>query len=126
MSFFFGLLDILLTTIILYDTLGLAYQLRKVGECETKDYLRVCLTWILFLSIYNLLSCSWKGFFGFLMRLLILLLKIFVAIPKFNGTLIIYKYLIEDGNAEKWYKQIIEKIKPQLCKVCPPTSESAK
>ena len=62
MTLFFGILDLLLTTILLFDTLGLAYQFRTKNTCEEKEYIRVCLSWILFLSISNLLSCETKGF----------------------------------------------------------------
>ncbi len=118
MTFFFGLLDVLLTSIMLFDTLGLAYQLRKQGTCEKDDYLRICLSWILFLTICNLFSCNRKGFLGILVRLIIFLAKAFVTLPITGGTLKIHKYLIEDGNAEKWYKKIMELVKSKLCKGC--------
>ena len=43
MTFFFGFLDVLLTTIMLFDTLGLAYQIRTQGpeNCEKKEYIRL-------------------------------------------------------------------------------------
>ena len=119
MTFFFGLLDILLTSVMLYDTLGLVYQFRKQGDVDRKEYLRISLSWILFLSICNLFSCNMKGFFGILFRLIIFLAKAFVTIPIFNGTLKIHKYLVEDRNAEKWYKQILEIAKAKCCKGCP-------
>ena len=124
MAFFFGLLDVLLTSIMLFDTLGLAYQLRKQGTCEKDDYLRICLSWILFLTICNLFSCNRKGFLGILVRLIIFLAKAFVTLPITGGTLKIHKYLIEDGNAEKWYKSTKNLIKSKLCKGCKCCSES--
>ena len=57
MNFFFGLLDVILLVVMLFDTLGLAYEFRHKGTCdEPKDYVRVCLSWILFLTICSLFS----------------------------------------------------------------------
>ena len=112
MTLFFGILDLLLTTILLFDTLGLAYQFRTKNTCEEKEYIRVCLSWILFLSISNLLSCETKGFFGSVFRLIIFLLKLFVVLPILGGTLKVHKFLIEEQRAEKW----LELIKVKVCK----------
>ena len=106
MTFFFGLLDVILTSVLLFDTLGLAFQIRKEGSCDTKEYVRVCLSWILFLTICNLFSCERKGFFGILIRLIIFLAKASVSLPIIGGTLKIYKYLIEDRNAELIYQKV--------------------
>ena len=116
MSFFFGLLDVILTSVLLFDTLGLAFQFRKDGSCDTKEYVRVCLSWILFLTICNLFSCERKGFFGFLMRLIIFLAKAAVSLPIVGGTLRIHKYLVEDRNAELIYQKLSGIIKSKLCK----------
>ena len=116
MTFFFGLLDVILTTVMLFDTLGLAFQFRRDGSCDTKEYIRVCLSWILFLTICNLFSCNKKGFFGVIMRLVIFLAKASVSLPIVGGTLKIYKYLVEDGHAELWYKKISGIVKSKLCK----------
>ena len=121
MTLFFGILDLLLTTILLFDTLGLAYQFRTKNTCEDKEYIRVCLSWILFLSISNLFSCETKGFFGTVIRIIIFLSKLFVVIPLLGGTLKIYKFLIEEQRAEKW----LELIKVKVCKEnCPTRSPS--
>ena len=116
MTFFFGLLDVILTTVMLFDTLGLAFQFRRDGSCDTKEYIRVCLSWILFLTICNLFSCNKKGFFGVIMRLIIFLAKASVSLPIVGGTLKIYKYLVEDGHAGLWYKKISGIVKSKLCK----------
>ena len=113
MSFFFGLLDTLLTAILLFDTLGLIYQFRK-SSVEPKEYIRVCFSWILFLSIGTLFSCNWKGFFGTLFRLIIFCAKAFVVIPLLGGTNKIYKYLIEDGNGEMYYNKVLNIVKTKL------------
>ena len=115
MTLFFGLIDILLSTILLFDTLGLAYQFRIKNTCNEKDYLRVCLSWILFLTISNLFTCEKKGLLGTVIRLLILFSKLYVVLPILGGTLKLYKYFIEDKNAQL----LFEKIKSKVCKKCP-------
>ena len=116
MSFIFSLFDVVLTTIMLFDTLGIIYQFRKEGNVDSKEYRRLCFSWIFFLAISSLFSCSWKGFFGTLIRLIILAAKIYVTIPILGGTLKIHKFLIEDGNAEKYYNQVVGIVKSKLCK----------
>ena len=112
MTLFFGILDVLLTTIMLFDTLGLVYQFRKNNTCNEKEYIRVCLSWILFLTISNLFSCEKKGAFGSIIRLIIFFAKLFVVLPILGGTLRFHKYFIEDKNAEKWYQFL----KAKICK----------
>ena len=114
MTFFFSLLDVILTTVLLFDTLGLAYQFRNEGQCDPKEYVRVCLSWIFFLTICSLLSCNKKGFFGLLIRLFIFVAKAFFALPILGGTLKVYKFLIEDGNAEKYYEKVVGIVKSKL------------
>ena len=115
MSFIFGLLDALLTSIMLFDTLGIIYQFRK-SSVNPKEYVRICFSWILFLTICTLFSCSWKGFFGTLIRLLILSAKIYVTIPILGGTNKIHKYLIEDGKGVEYFNKVHGFIKSKLCK----------
>ena len=112
MTLFFGILDVLMTTIMLFDTLGLVYQFRKNNTCSEKEYIRVCLSWILFLTISNLFSCEKKGAFGSIIRLIIFFAKLFVVLPILGGTLRFHKYFIEDKNAEKWYQCL----KTKICK----------
>ena len=116
MTFFFSLLDVILTTVMLFDTLGLAFQIRKDGSCDTKEYVRVCLSWILFLTICNLFSCNRKGFLGMVIRLIIFLAKASVSLPIVGGTLRIYKYLVEDHNAELLYQKVSGIVKSKLSK----------
>jgi len=124
MSFVFGLLDMLLTAVMLFDTLGLIYQFRK-SSVDPKEYVRVCFSWILFLTISTLFSCSWKGFFGTLIRLIIFLAKAAVTIPLLGGTMKIHKYLIIDGNAEKYINLVYEKIKSATNKGVKDLSQTA-
>ena len=118
MSFFFGFLDMLLTTILLFDTLGLAYVIRKEGEdkCDKKDYVRVCLSWILFLTICNLFTVNGKGYFYAFIRLILFVAKAYVTLPICKGTLKIHEYLIEKEKAKEWYYKIVGFVKSKLSK----------
>ena len=117
MTFFFGFLDILLTIILLFDTLGLAYQIRKEADkLDKREYIRVCLSWILFLTICYLFTCNGKGFLYSIIRLLFFFAKAFVVLPICGGTLKIYDYLIEKENAKQWYYKIEGILKGTLCK----------
>jgi len=116
MTFFFGLLDVVLTAILLFDTIGLAYLIRREGKSDPKEYIRVCLSWILFLTICNLFICNRPGFFGILLRLIFFFAKTFLVIPKANGTLKIYEYLVESGNAERWYNTAVGMIQSKIGK----------
>ena len=118
MAFFFGFLDMLLTTILLFDTLGLAYVIRKEGEdkCDKKDYVRVCLSWILFLTICNLFTVNGKGYFYAFIRLILFVAKAYVTLPICKGTLKIHEYLIEKEKAKEWYYKIVGFVKSKLSK----------
>ena len=121
MTLFFGILDTLLSTIMLFDTLGLVYQFRKNNTCEEKEYIRVCLSWILFLTINNFFSCEKRGFFGSMIRLTIFFAKLFVVLPILGGTLRFHKYFIVDKNAEKW----CQFLKSKICKNCKNSSSTS-
>ncbi len=110
MSFLFGLLDCLLTTVLILDTLGLAYQFRRENTTDSKEYVRVCFTWILFLTICSLLKCEKKGFLGVLIRLIFFGVKAFIALPILGGSLRIYKFLFESGRLELIYKKVKSKV----------------
>ena len=125
MTLFFGTLDLLLTIILLFDTLGLAYQFRTKNTCDDKEYLRVCLSWILFLSISNLFSCEAKGFFGTVFRLIIFLSKLFVVIPILGGTIKVYQFLVEERRAEKWLELIKVKISKDNAPSTSPSTEAS-
>ena len=125
MSFLFGFLDLVLTAVLLFDTLGLVYHYRKIGDCDKRDYTRVCYSWILFFTFSKLLTCNWKGFFGTLFRLLIFGAKAYVTIPLLDGTMKLNKYFIEDKNGERIYNQVVGLVKSKLCKKCEAGSKSA-
>ena len=115
MTFFFSLLDVVLTTLMLFDTLGIIYQFIK-STVHPKEYVRVCYSWIFFLTICTLFSCNWEGFFGTLIRLLILMAKVYVTIPILGGTNKIHNYLIEQGKGEEYLKKGINFVKSKISK----------
>ena len=125
MSFVFGLLDFVLTAVLLFDTLGLIYQFRKSMSVEPNEYVRICFSWILFLTICSLFSCERKGFFGTLIRLIIFASKAFVTLPILGGTVKVHKYLIDDRNADKYINKVSEFIKSQASKGSKTLSDSA-
>ena len=125
MSFVFGLLDFVLTAVLLFDTLGLIYQFRKSMSVTLKEYVRICFSWILFLTIGSLFSCERKGFFGTLIRLIIFASKAFVTLPILGGTMKVHKYLIDDGNADKYINKVTEFIKSKASTGAKTLSENA-
>ena len=117
MSLLFGFLDLVLILIMLFDTLGLIYQFRKNKEnVKPQEYIRICFSWILFLTIYNTFSCSWKGFFGTLIRLILFTAKAYVTIPILGGSLKLHKILIEDGKAQECFNKTLDLVKSKICK----------
>ena len=125
MSFVFGLLDFVLTAVLLFDTLGLIYQFRKSMSVSPKEYVRICFSWILFLTIGSLFSYERKGFFGTLIRLIIFASKAFVTLPILGGTMKVHKYLIDDGNADKYINKVTEFIKSKASTGAKTLSENA-
>ena len=125
MSFVFGLLDFVLTAVLLFDTLGLIYQFRTSKSVESEDYVRICFSWILFLTISSLFSCERKGFFGTLIRLIIFASKAFVTLPILGGTMKIHHYLINERNAEKYIKKVTDFINSKVCSGCQSLKDSA-
>ena len=125
MSFVFGLLDFVLTAVLLFDTLGLIYQFRKSMSVDPKEYVRICFSWILFLTICSLFYCERKGFFGTLIRLIIFASKAFVTLPILGGTMKVHKYLIDDGNADKYINKVTEFIKSKASTGAKTLSENA-
>ena len=125
MSFVFGLLDFVLTAVLLFDTLGLIYQFRTSKSVDSNEYIRICFSWILFLTISSLFSCERKGFFGTLIRLILFASKAFVTLPILGGTMKIHKYLIDDKNAEKYIKKVTDLINSKVCSGCQSLKDSA-
>ena len=68
------------------------------------------------MTIYNTFSCSWKGFFGTLIRLILFAAKAYVTIPLLGGSTKLHKILIEDGKAEACFYKILDLVKSKICK----------
>ena len=68
------------------------------------------------MTLYSTFSCSWKGFFGTLIRLILFAAKAYVTIPICGGSLRLHKILIEDGKAEEYFYKVINIVKSKLCK----------
>ena len=90
MSFLYGLVDLLLTALITLDTLGLVGQYRKKTSTTTKDYTRVCFTWIFYLTLKSLTPNVGEGYMGTIIGILFLLGKLYVTLPILGGTMMIY------------------------------------
>lgn len=105
MSFVIYLVDFVLMSVIILDTLGLVNLLRKTSSCEIKDYTRVCFTWIFFLVISLLTTCSSTGNLARLFDLFGLALRICISIPFLNGAEKIYHFLIEENKGMEYAKK---------------------
>ena len=90
MSLLFGFIDLLLTTLITLDTLGLVGQYKKKKTPDSKDYTRVCFTWIFYLTLKSFTPNDGEGTFRKILLLIFLFAKIFVVLPILGGTLLIY------------------------------------
>ena len=116
MYYLFCFLDTLLMGIMLFDTLGVIYLFRKKENVSKNEYNRVCTSWILFLTIYNLFSCRWRGVIGTLIRLIMFVAKAYVTIPKLGGAEKLHKILIEKDQALNYFNSFKDKIMGILCK----------
>ena len=90
MSLLFGFIDLLLTTLITLDTLGLVGQFRQKKTPDSKDYTRVCFTWILYLTLKSFTPNDGGGTLRKILLLIFLFAKIFVVLPILGGTMLIY------------------------------------
>ena len=90
MSFLYGLVDLLLTALITLDTLGLVGQLRNKKSTDSKDYTRVCFTWIFYLTLKSFTPNAGEQFYRKLIRVVFLLAKVYVTLPILGGTMMIY------------------------------------
>lgn len=90
MSFLYSLIDLILTTLIVLDTLGLVVQYSQKKSADSKDYTRVCFTWLFFLTLKSFTLNDGEGYFRKTLILLFLLAKIFVVLPILGGTMLIY------------------------------------
>ena len=85
MGFLFGtlyfLLNSLLYTSIIFDTIGLLYQLKNYNEkVDKKDHQRVVYTWVILLTLNALTPCC-KSRIGSVITLFLLVVKLAVVFP---------------------------------------------
>jgi len=127
MSFLFGLFDFLLTVILTLDTISLLNQLKKSNTCDSKDYKRVCFTWIFFLLIKSLTCCNCKqGFLCTACKFLLLCAKAYIVIPLINGTNTIYDFCIEKGKIQEFAKKGIDFVKSKISGAAPAADETSR
>ena len=127
MSFLFVLFDFLLTVILTLDTIRLLNQLKKNNTCDSKDYKRVCFTWIFFLLIKSLTCCNCKqGFLCTACKFLLLCAKAYIVIPLINGTNTIYDYCIEKGKIQEFAKKGIDFVKSKISGAAPAADETSR
>jgi hypothetical protein len=112
MAFLLNLVELLLLGIVALDTLGFIAQNRKAPlNSNSKDFTRVCFTWVFFLTLRSLTCASCGGVLGSFYGMLLLLGKAYVSIPLFRGTEKLYNCLIEENAAGHYLRRIVSMIK---------------
>lgn len=113
MTFFFNFVEIILLSIICIDTLGFLGESRKGSKANLRDFHRICFTWIFFL-IFRSISCSTcSGIIGHFYGMLMLLAKVYVAIPLLGGTQKLYDMVVEKNMIPSYIKEMFAKIKSE-------------
>ena len=120
MSFLFSFFDALLSVILCVDTLTVIYQLRKTENCDTRDYTRICFSWILFFFLQSIFTLGGKGFFWNFLAFVGLVLKIMVVIPKTGITNMIYDKLITQKKGEELFNNAYKFVESKISKPAPP------
>lgn len=112
MSFLFQLAELVLLSVVAIDTLGFIGEFRKNSKADTKDYVRLCFTWIFFL-ILRTLSCSvcCFGYFGGLFRMLFFAAKVYISVPSIGGTETLYSLLIEQNVMKTYLSEVVKMVK---------------
>lgn len=124
MKAIFKLLDYGSTGLLLVDTLGLIYQLRKAKETvDVKDYRRVCFTWILILFLGSLCCCKSSCKIGNFLGLIFTVARIAIILPITGVANKLYDILIEGGMVENNYQKVKRIVCAQLNKLKGKTSE---
>lgn len=122
MAFIFCLVDFLLSVILSLDTLALLYQIRKMNSCDNKDFIRICFSWVLFLSIKIIFCCGGCGLICTIFGIVALVLKALIVIPKFGISQKLYKSIIEDKKGEQFIQKGVNFVKSKLGEAAPPAS----
>ena len=117
MSFLCQFAEFLLLSVVALDTLGFVAESRKnSARSENRDYLRLCFTWVFFLTIRSL-SCTMScvtgcGYIGSLFGMLFFSAKVFISIPAIGGTETLYSLLIEQNVMKRYLLDAYHMIKP--------------
>jgi hypothetical protein len=116
MSILCYVVDLLLTTIVAIDTLGLVNASRKDSSSVTpQDVYRLCLVWASF-AILNSLQCCSCGIIGSLIGLIALGAKVWIALPKLGGANKV-QTMIENGQFNQYAKSLIALVKSKVEKI---------
>jgi hypothetical protein len=114
MTFLFNFVEIILLLFSTIDTLGFIAENRKWARTDSKDYLRICFTWIFFL-IFRAISCNTcSGIIGHFYGMLMLLAKLYVTLPVLGGTEKLYDSIVEKNSLPNYIKNIFGNIKSQM------------
>jgi hypothetical protein len=115
MAFLFGLIEILLLSIVILDTLGFIIQnKRNPNNSNPRDYNRLIFTWTFFLAIKAMTCCSSGGILGNFVGMLGLLAKAYISIPLLGGTEKLYDLLVENNYFGNTIKKYVSAIKSRL------------
>ncbi len=114
MTFLFNFLEIILMIFVSLDTLGFLAEFRKRNKSDSQDFLRICFTWVFFL-FFRSISCSeCNGIIGHFYGMLMLIAKIYVALPMLHGTKMLYELSIEKNLLNPYLKQICGNSKTKM------------
>jgi hypothetical protein len=83
MSILVFVLDLLINSLVVLDTLGLVVASKK-SNVNTYELWRICLTWVCF-AVLNCCMCCSCGFIGTLLSFVGIAGKFYIGLPKLGG-----------------------------------------
>ena len=115
MSFLLNFGELLLLVLVSVDTLGFIAQNRKnPSNSDSKDYLRLCFTWVFFLVIRSLICSSCGGFIGNALYFAAFLAKVYISIPALGGALKLYSVIVEQNALKHYGECAVNMIKAKM------------
>ena len=115
MSFLLALVDLLLLTVVLYDTLGfIAHNRKDPQNSNQQDYSRICFTWIFYLAVRSVVCSSCTGYMGSFLYLLSIVFKAYISLPVLHGTEKLYNVLIEQNVLRGYFEKLSTTIKDKV------------
>ena len=117
MSFLSQFAELLLLSVVAFDTLGfIAEQRKNSSKSENKDFVRLCFTWVFFL-VLRALTCSvcCLGYFGSFIGMLAFFGKVYISIPAIGGTETLYSMLIEQNIMKRYLCEAYTMVKSKTC-----------